>query len=338
MLLVVGDIHGCFDGLKKLFDKEVIDRLKDEYKRLKVIFLGDYIDHGPCSKEVLDFIIDLDIKEKVFLMGNHEDLLLMYFKGHEIYERWGNQWICPNNGGIATIKSLDPDSELFKMFAYKNLEYERFHPRLIKNDGLVKFDKKYMDFFESLKYTHIEEITFKGRKRKILFSHSVPNVKVPIEELLSVKTYEEYHALHKKYEIFIEENSLWNRDELAYLNSEYDYLLIHGHTPTCYLDKYYKGEIKDIIEHNNSYVQYYPICPIAIKKGNVVRSINMDLGLVYGKGIAFLMIPENDEEFGDDIDAPIRYYIVYLAEDGFRNYNHYTNISSSICAFELFYS
>jgi hypothetical protein len=56
MIVVVGDIHGCLDPLKAL-----IKRKERSGKRwgfnMEYLFLGDYIDRGPCIKEVLDYLI-----------------------------------------------------------------------------------------------------------------------------------------------------------------------------------------------------------------------------------------------------------------------------------------
>ena len=53
-LFAIGDIHGCFDKLKALIQKIDIDFETD-----RLIFLGDYIDRGPCSYEVVDYLIEL---------------------------------------------------------------------------------------------------------------------------------------------------------------------------------------------------------------------------------------------------------------------------------------
>lgn len=53
-LFAIGDIHGCFDSLKELVEHKI--QLK---KNDKLILLGDYIDRGNKSKEVVDFIIKL---------------------------------------------------------------------------------------------------------------------------------------------------------------------------------------------------------------------------------------------------------------------------------------
>ena len=45
--------------------------------------MGDYIDRGPDSREVIDYLLDIEqrVKHTVFLLGNHEHLLLRYAHG-----------------------------------------------------------------------------------------------------------------------------------------------------------------------------------------------------------------------------------------------------------------
>lgn len=70
-LIAIGDIHGEVEKLNSLIDK------LDLHKQDKVIFLGDYIDRGMHSKEVIERILNLSEEiECVFLKGNHEDMLL----------------------------------------------------------------------------------------------------------------------------------------------------------------------------------------------------------------------------------------------------------------------
>ena len=71
--IAVGDIHGCFDLLKALIEK-IIRFTPDEDM---LIFMGDYIDRGKKSKEVVRYLGAL--KEKlpdnvILLKGNHEEL------------------------------------------------------------------------------------------------------------------------------------------------------------------------------------------------------------------------------------------------------------------------
>ena len=66
---VIGDIHGMLSKLEKLLEKIPIDLDRDT-----LAFVGDYVDRGPDSKGVLDYILgltDWGVKT-VCLKGNHE--------------------------------------------------------------------------------------------------------------------------------------------------------------------------------------------------------------------------------------------------------------------------
>ena len=79
-IFAIGDIHGCFDKLCVLMDKIKIDRYNDI-----LLFLGDYIDRGPSSFDVIEYLIDLKkhFQRIVFLKGNHEDMLEKYLLGKD---------------------------------------------------------------------------------------------------------------------------------------------------------------------------------------------------------------------------------------------------------------
>jgi serine/threonine protein phosphatase 1 len=79
-IFVVGDIHGCFDKLCALMDKIPINFTQDQ-----LIFIGDYIDRGSSSLEVVDYLIDLKKRwpATIFLKGNHEDMLEKYLDGSD---------------------------------------------------------------------------------------------------------------------------------------------------------------------------------------------------------------------------------------------------------------
>lgn len=72
--LAVGDIHGCLSQLSALMER-VRPTSAD-----RVVFLGDYVDRGPASAGVLDYLIDFAaaFPETVFLRGNHEQMFLDY--------------------------------------------------------------------------------------------------------------------------------------------------------------------------------------------------------------------------------------------------------------------
>lgn len=72
-LIAIGDIHGCLHPLRSLLEEKVLPTPDDT-----LVFLGDYIDRGPHSKGVLDYLIGLQQQgyATVFLRGNHEQTLL----------------------------------------------------------------------------------------------------------------------------------------------------------------------------------------------------------------------------------------------------------------------
>jgi len=96
-LIAVGDIHGELYQLQKVFNKLSID------KGDKIIFLGDYIDRGNHSKQVIDFIIDLKNRHDVIcLQGNHEMMAMDVNDGKGGWQMFSS-WMM--NGGRTCLDS-----------------------------------------------------------------------------------------------------------------------------------------------------------------------------------------------------------------------------------------
>lgn len=76
---VIGDIHGCYTELVDLLSKIMLHAQGSEYK---IIFVGDYVDRGPHSKEVVTLVRKFQEIGHVALMGNHEDMI---FSGEMMY-------------------------------------------------------------------------------------------------------------------------------------------------------------------------------------------------------------------------------------------------------------
>jgi len=117
-LFSIGDIHGCFNALKIMLEQK-IQLIKSD----KIILLGDYIDRGIQSREVINFIIDLKSKgfDIIPLLGNHEAMLLEAYNNSELTSKW------IQNGGSETLKS-------FNITFLKDIE------------------PKYVEFFKGLSY------------------------------------------------------------------------------------------------------------------------------------------------------------------------------------------
>ena len=80
---IIGDIHGCFDEMEALLGYIKADVIARPQQRTQLIFLGDLIDRGPKSCQVVDFLRNFnpDWAEVHFLMGNHEEVYLSVMGG-----------------------------------------------------------------------------------------------------------------------------------------------------------------------------------------------------------------------------------------------------------------
>ncbi len=127
---VIPDIHGCFLTLKSLVEKKIIPTKEDT-----ITFLGDYIDRGPRSKQVIDYIIDLEhnFPNINCIRGNHEEFMIEAYyseqnkKWHSVFGRNENLGLWKSVGGSQTLKSF----------------------------GITKakdIPKKYIDWLEKLKF------------------------------------------------------------------------------------------------------------------------------------------------------------------------------------------
>ena len=103
--IVIGDVHGHYEGLMKLM--EFIAPGSDD----QVYFLGDLIDRGPKSSQVIDLVKDHNYG---CLLGNHEQMLLSILTGDSSSDSALQAWLY--GGGQATIASYEeafiPDEHL----------------------------------------------------------------------------------------------------------------------------------------------------------------------------------------------------------------------------------
>jgi len=141
-IFAIGDIHGCYDRLKTLMEKIPIDCSRDT-----LIFIGDYIDRGPHSAEVVDYLIQLKnrVPEVIFLKGNHEDMLDKFING-------ADRFTYLLNGGQQTLDS----------YLTKSVQSEFF-----------PIPPDHMAFFKSLRLFYETE--------EFIFVHAGLRPRVPLE-------------------------------------------------------------------------------------------------------------------------------------------------------------
>lgn len=80
---VVGDVHGRLDLLDQLLEKIHSDIAEREPLETLLVFLGDLIDRGSSSKQVVERLrtYQHDGVRTIFLLGNHEEVLLRILEG-----------------------------------------------------------------------------------------------------------------------------------------------------------------------------------------------------------------------------------------------------------------
>ena len=120
-LFAIGDIHGCFKSFREFVERKIKIKKSD-----KLILLGDYIDRGNQSREVVDYIINLQKKEYdiISLIGNHESMMLDALDNDELLSEW------IQNGGSTTLES----------FGIKSLK---------------QLDQLYIDFLKGLQFYYL---------------------------------------------------------------------------------------------------------------------------------------------------------------------------------------
>jgi serine/threonine protein phosphatase 1 len=119
----VGDVHGRADLLAQLLSEIDADLKAHPSPQAVHVFLGDYIDRGPDSRQVLDLLIARSQRhETIFLKGNHEVLVEEFLRDSESFAIWRDV------GGIDTLLSYgirpppNPDANELAMLARRLAE------------------------------------------------------------------------------------------------------------------------------------------------------------------------------------------------------------------------
>jgi predicted MPP superfamily phosphohydrolase len=111
----IGDIHGRLDLLDDVLARIEADIDGREQAQNIIVFLGDLIDRGPSSAQVIERLrtYRLPAVKTVFLSGNHEEVLLRLLRGESQFLL---DWLsfggaeCARSYGISTaaLKRMDP--------------------------------------------------------------------------------------------------------------------------------------------------------------------------------------------------------------------------------------
>ncbi len=190
----IGDSHGRVDQLRALHRLILADRQTSmPVDRQVVVYLGDYIDRGEHSKELVELLVNepLEEFERVHLMGNHEVFLLQFLRQRSMAMSW------LMNGGDATCRSYGVDPARPPQVA----------DRLgwLQDSMIRNLPDSHRQFLESLVLSHVEG--------DYLFVHAGIRPGVPLD------TQEP-------------QDLMWIREPFLSSRQDYGKVVVHGHTPS----------------------------------------------------------------------------------------------------------
>jgi serine/threonine protein phosphatase 1 len=191
----IGDIHGRADLLAALHRGIKADAAQNPggIDRNIAVYVGDYVDRGMQSKEVIDHILSDPLPgfEKVYLKGNHDDSLLQFLRDAES----GPMWF--SFGGDATVLSYGV----------------RMSPSKVGRD---RFEDMRKQLEANLPPSHLEflqALQLVWECGDYLFVHAGFKPGVPIQQQKP-------------------EDMLWIRDEFLESRHDFGKLIVHGHSVT----------------------------------------------------------------------------------------------------------
>jgi serine/threonine protein phosphatase 1 len=140
----IGDIHGQLDALSILIGKLMVLAAKCQATTKSLVFVGDYIDRGVKSRQVIDLMIKgFPGYETHFLRGNHDDTLLQFLEDPTVGEAWRNF------GGLETLASYGVARSL-------GGDWGR-----VRDELKAKLPDSHLEFFRQLKpYVQIGDYIF----------------------------------------------------------------------------------------------------------------------------------------------------------------------------------
>lgn len=203
-LYAVGDIHGRRDLLDAL-----VEQIRQDAETLpkgvkpQIIFLGDYIDRGLKSRDVIDAFIsgELDRFNPVYLMGNHEEALLRFLQEAS----FGSQWA--RFGGGETLYSYGlapPANKRASLNSHDEMAAVQAAWTKVWTEFRARLPAEHLAFFQSLKPYHTIG--------DYLFVHAGlrPGVSLGSQTIRDM---------------------LWIREEFLDDEEPFPQMVVHGHTP-----------------------------------------------------------------------------------------------------------
>ncbi len=121
-IYIISDVHGCYKTLKAL-----INQFPNK-ENSKIVFVGDLIDRGSSSSDVVKFIMDNNYD---CVKGNHEEIFLEFAPTKEDEDLSDSKHWLFKCGGEQTLKSYTCKDEYYKQYEFMKtlplyLEYKDY--------------------------------------------------------------------------------------------------------------------------------------------------------------------------------------------------------------------
>jgi serine/threonine protein phosphatase 1 len=134
----IGDVHGRFDCLQSIYTLIEQDKATFPIHECKEIYLGDYVDRGPNSNQVIESLIKRQSSHRAICLSGNHDVEFLSSIDSGLDQRWFRQ------GGDATLKSYGVDlagfrdigDELKKACPTSHISFLRSLPHYQAVDGL----------------------------------------------------------------------------------------------------------------------------------------------------------------------------------------------------------
>lgn len=202
-LYAVGDIHGRMDLLARLVEQIDADAAQlPEGVKPQIIFLGDYIDRGLQSRDVIEYFASgaLDRYDPVFLLGNHEEALLRFLQ--EV--NFGTQWTRFGGGETLYSYGFAPPNSRTSLHSHEEMAKVREAWNKLWTEFRERLPEHHLTFLQSLKPYHVAG--------DYLFVHAGLRPGLSLNEQS-------------------QRDMLWIREEFLDDAAAFDHLIVHGHTP-----------------------------------------------------------------------------------------------------------
>lgn len=220
-LYAIGDIHGYLHILDDLLARIEDDAAGAPYQ---LLFVGDYIDRGPQSKQVIDRLIELQRKDwehvPVFIKGNHEQSMIDildepldwqylylwdYWGGHTTLESYGVEPLTDRAHSQKIHQYLRPDRwpELERPIVRP--EIDTVHTIKLVDAFRAAVPPAHKDFLRGLKLTFENATHF--------FCHAAVDFSKPLDRQMP-------------------DVLLFQREPFLSSENRADKLIVHGHTIT----------------------------------------------------------------------------------------------------------